>query len=59
MPCPGDLADAAQLQRSAVLLDAPLHSVLIERRAAQPNLGFLLGRRHLRERRTANASASS
>src|ERR1700722_16039969 len=32
MPCPGDLADVAQLQRSAILLEAPLCSVLIERR---------------------------
>ena len=51
MPCPGDLADVAQLQRSAILLDAPLCTVLIERREAQTNLGLLLGRRRLRERR--------
>ena len=51
MPCPGDLADVAQLQRSTILLDAPLCTVLIERRQAQPNLGLLFGRRHLRERR--------
>src|ERR1700739_4301356 len=51
MPCPGDLADAAQLQRSTVLLDAPLHTVLIERRQAQTNPGLLFGRRRLRERR--------
>src|SRR6476619_8312923 len=42
MPRPGDLADVAQLQRSAILLNAPLGAVLIERRAAQPNLGLLL-----------------
>src|SRR3954452_15802825 len=40
MPCPGDLADVAQLQRSTILLDAPLCAVLIERREAQPNLGL-------------------
>src|SRR6202012_697712 len=37
MPCPGGLADLAQLQRSTILLDAPLCSVLSERREAQPN----------------------
>src|SRR5277367_3097531 len=51
MPCPGDLADVAQLQRSAILLNAPLGAVPIDCREAQPNLGFLFGRRHLRERR--------
>jgi hypothetical protein len=47
MPGPGDLADIEQLQRSAILLDAPLCAVLIERREAQAYLGLLLGRRHL------------
>src|SRR6478672_9683523 len=51
MPGPGDLADAAQLQRSTILLHAPLRTVLGERREAQPNLGLLLRRRHRRERR--------
>src|SRR6478735_11625828 len=43
MPCPSDLADVVQLQRSAILLDAPLRTVLNDRREAQPNLGLLLG----------------
>src|ERR1700744_1850836 len=48
MPGPGDLTDVAQLQRSTILLDAPLGAVLIERREAQANLGLLLRRRRLR-----------
>src|SRR6478752_8300282 len=51
MPGPDDLADVGQLQCSAILLDAPLCTVLGERRQAEPNLGLLLGRRRLRERR--------
>src|ERR1700722_17191860 len=51
MPGPGDLADVAQLQRSTILLNALLRAVLSERREAQANLGLLLGRYHLRERR--------
>jgi len=43
MPCPGDRADVAQLQRSAILLDAPLCTVLNDRREAQPNFVLLLG----------------
>src|ERR1700733_5148386 len=42
MPGPGDLADVAQLQRSAVLLDAPLGAVPIDRRESKANLGLLL-----------------
>src|SRR6516225_11232680 len=38
MPCPGDLADVAQLQGSAVLLRSPLGAVLGERRKTQPDL---------------------
>ncbi len=53
MPCPGDLADVEQPQRSTILLHAPLCAVLILRREAQPDLGLLLRRRHLRERRDA------
>src|SRR5271168_4063087 len=48
MPCPGDLADVEQLQRPAILLNAPLCSVRIERREAQANLSLLFGRRRLR-----------
>src|SRR6202035_254647 len=44
MPCPGDLVDVAQLQRSTILLDAPLHIVLSDRRQTQANPGLLLGR---------------
>ena len=48
MPCPGDLADIEQPQRSAILLHPSLCTVLIERGQAQANLGLLLGRRRLR-----------
>jgi hypothetical protein len=51
MPCPRDLPDAAQLQRSAVLLHAPLRAVDIDRLEAQADLGLLFGRCRLRERR--------
>src|SRR5882757_10735079 len=34
MPCPGDLADVAQPQRSTILLHAPLGAVPCDRRAA-------------------------
>src|SRR6201998_2962523 len=53
MPCPGDLADVAQLQRATILLHAPLSTVLVERGQAQTNPGLLFGRRHLRERRNS------
>src|ERR1700744_1937971 len=43
MPCPDDVADIAQSQRSTILLNAPLCTVLDQRRAAQTNLGLLLG----------------
>src|SRR6476646_12187397 len=43
MPRPGDLADAAPLPRSTILLNAPLGTVPIDRRQAQANLGFLFG----------------
>src|ERR1700761_4012249 len=43
MPRAGNLADVAQLQRSAVLLDTPLHTVLIERREAETNRGLFFG----------------
>src|ERR1700744_73775 len=43
MPCADDVADIAQSQRSTILLNAPLCTVLNERRAAQTNLGLLLG----------------
>jgi hypothetical protein len=59
MPCPGDLADVAQLQRSTILLDAPLVPVLIERREAQPNLGLLSGDATSESAATANSSASA
>src|SRR6476659_9540879 len=42
MPCPGDLTDVGQLQRPTILLDAPLCTVLNERRQAQTNLSLLL-----------------
>jgi hypothetical protein len=42
MPCPRHFADVGQLQRSTILLNAPLRGVLGERREAQPNLSFLL-----------------
>ena len=51
MPRPGDLADAAQLQRSAILLHAPLGAVLGVRREPEANLGLFFGRGRLRERR--------
>jgi hypothetical protein len=51
MPCPGDLADVAQLQRSAILLQATLGTVPGDHPQPQANLGLLFGRCRLRERR--------
>src|SRR6516225_12106420 len=44
VPCPSDLVDVAQLQRSAILLHTLLRAVLGNGREAQPDLGFVLGR---------------
>ena len=51
MSCSGDLADIAQLQRLAVLLYTALGAVFGECPQSQPDLGLLLGRGRLRERR--------
>ena len=50
-PCPGDLADAAQLKRPPILLHPPLGAVLGVRREPETDLGLYFGRCRLRERR--------
>jgi hypothetical protein len=51
MPCPGDLADVAQLEGPPILLHAPLGAVLSVRREPEADLGLLFRRGRLREPR--------